>query len=168
TAQADFRANDRDENKVNDFWTGDVAGLYAITDSAGNHIKLIEVSAALADAEPLAANALKSGRYPKAITGFGAPAAYHGYRFRALREDKQVTANGGNGVYRQDTDGSEEKLHNTSRFGLCAYPEEYGVAGTRTFIVNEGNTLFWRDLEGETLPDWPTDEELAAEWHKMD
>jgi len=31
SAEADFRANDRDWNHANDFWTGDVAGLYAMT-----------------------------------------------------------------------------------------------------------------------------------------
>src|SRR5215203_2691977 len=31
SAEADFRANDRDWNHVNDFWTGDVKGLYTMT-----------------------------------------------------------------------------------------------------------------------------------------
>src|SRR5688572_3806154 len=30
SAQADFRQNDRDGNKVQDFWTADVAGLYGV------------------------------------------------------------------------------------------------------------------------------------------
>ena len=34
SAEADFRANDRDWNHVNDFWTGDEKGLYTMT-SAG-------------------------------------------------------------------------------------------------------------------------------------
>src|SRR6516165_7868464 len=33
-AQADFRANDRDGNHVNDFWTADVKGLYTMTSAA--------------------------------------------------------------------------------------------------------------------------------------
>ena len=60
SAEADFRANDRDWNHVNDFWTGDVKGLYTMTSSAvrGNGggttdpaIKLIELSVASADAD---------------------------------------------------------------------------------------------------------------------
>src|SRR5712671_4146864 len=60
SAQADFRANDRDGNKVNDFWTANVAGLYTMTSAAviGNSnsstdpaIKLIELSIASADAD---------------------------------------------------------------------------------------------------------------------
>src|SRR5258706_4881229 len=34
TAEADFRANDRDWNHVNDFWTYNVAGLYTMTSAA--------------------------------------------------------------------------------------------------------------------------------------
>ncbi|HVR83252.1 MAG TPA: type II secretion system protein, partial [Planctomycetota bacterium] len=34
SAEADFRANDRDWNHVNDFWTGDVKGLYCMTSAA--------------------------------------------------------------------------------------------------------------------------------------
>jgi hypothetical protein len=44
-AQADFRANDRDDNGVPDFWTGDVAGL--------RRYGLIDRATAEADARPL-------------------------------------------------------------------------------------------------------------------
>src|ERR1043165_3472600 len=33
-AEADFRAIDREGNKVNDIWTGDVKGLYTLTSAA--------------------------------------------------------------------------------------------------------------------------------------
>ena len=33
-AEADFRANDRDWDHVNDFWTVDVKGLYTMTGAA--------------------------------------------------------------------------------------------------------------------------------------
>src|SRR5574341_1147969 len=61
SAEADFRANDRDWNHVNDFWTGDVKSLYTLTSAgirgAGTDpqdmaIRLIEQSVALADADP--------------------------------------------------------------------------------------------------------------------
>ena len=65
SAEADFRANDRDWNHVNDFWTADVRGLYTLTSAAvpgaspnntsDPAIKLIELSVASADA------ALESG-----------------------------------------------------------------------------------------------------------
>src|SRR5262245_65213488 len=61
SAEADFRANDRDWNHVNDFWTANIAGLYTMTSTAvtGNSpnsttdpsIKLIELSVASADSD---------------------------------------------------------------------------------------------------------------------
>src|ERR1044071_8976237 len=61
SAEADFRSNDRDGNKVNDFWTGNVAGLYTMTNATitGNTansttdpaLKLIELSLASADSD---------------------------------------------------------------------------------------------------------------------
>src|ERR1043165_4520972 len=58
SSEADFRANDRDWNQVNDFWTGDVKGLYTMTAAAVRGagtapkdppIKLIEIETAAAD-----------------------------------------------------------------------------------------------------------------------
>ena len=48
TAEADYRSNDRDWNHVNDFWTGDVSGLYHVKPAPeGNpEIRLIEESVA--------------------------------------------------------------------------------------------------------------------------
>src|SRR5437762_14334198 len=61
SAEADFRANDRDGNHVNDFWTGDVKGLYTMTsasvpgaridDTTDPPLKLIELSIACADVD---------------------------------------------------------------------------------------------------------------------
>ena len=70
--------------------------------------------------------------------------------------------------YDQDTDGTGNQVHNNSRFGVCAYPAEYGVSWTRTFIIDTGNTIFWRDTEGEPVVNWPTNLELAADWCKLD
>jgi hypothetical protein len=39
---------------------------------------------------------------------------------------------------------------------------------TRTFIVSENNTIFWKDTQGEPVLEWPSDEDLAAEWKKLD
>ena len=55
TAESDFRSNDRDGNKISDFWTANVAGLYTMTNasvpgSTDTAIKLIELSIAGADA----------------------------------------------------------------------------------------------------------------------
>ncbi|MBI2900011.1 MAG: DUF2950 family protein [Planctomycetes bacterium] len=173
TAQADFRSNDRDNNRVQDFWTGDVAGLYCIDNSSvggDSMIKLIEVSVALADYAPWTGGltVMDVNNYSNPISKFGKRAPKAGYWFMAMKEDKQVTANGGNGDYRQHTGGAKEAVYNTSRFGVCAFPADYGKGGTRTFIINEGNTMFWKDTGGKPVEAWPTDEELARDWKKLD
>lgn len=186
TAQAWFRSGDADCNNMRDFWTGDVAGLYAIDNTstgAGKPtpIKLIEISAALADLNATSGT-LMNGNYSRTIRHFGVRSSKAGYWFRALIEDKQATANGGNGVYAQDTDGTGDLVHHTSKFGMCAVPEVHSVSGKKVFIINENNTMFWRDFGqdvlkvGEIPPrptgvfdfNWPTDAELARDWHKVE
>ena len=75
SAQADFRANDRDGNRFNDFWREDIAGLYAL-ENGGEPIKLIELS--IAGADDGATHSVES------MTPPGPKAGYH---FRALRFD---------------------------------------------------------------------------------
>ncbi len=70
TAEADFRANDRDGNRIQDFWTGDVAELYHL-----GAAKLIETSIAEADAKPLR-------------KGAPAPVPCAGYYFIAMEVDE--------------------------------------------------------------------------------
>ena len=170
SAQADFRANDREGNRVNDFWTGDVAGLYCMTNvtTRGNEdlpIKLIELSAAAADAAPLEDGAA-GGEY-RGIETFSIREPKAGYFYQALVRDNSVTPPVD---YRQNTRGKPDmgKVHNTSRFGICAYPEEYGVTGVRTYIINESNTLFWKDTAGESVTEWPSAVELRNDWTKLD
>jgi hypothetical protein len=92
TAQADFRANDRDGNQVNDFWRADIAGLYALK-AGGTAIKLIELSVAAADDRPVTDITSFAQRSPKA-----------GYWYRALR-------------YKDET----EKL-DPNRYAACSFP----------------------------------------------
>jgi hypothetical protein len=147
-AEADFRANDRDWNHVNDFWTGDVAGLYYVRPNDGTNapeIGLIPREVAEADAAPL-----------KALVPV--PVPYHGYFFIALIEDDSLKGSA-ESIFRQDTGGSPPmgKVHNTSKFGFCAYPAEYGVTGKFTFLINENNTVFKLDNGGKPAMAWPDD-----------
>lgn len=50
---------------------------------------------------------------------------------------------------------------NYSRFPCFAYPAEYPKNGTRTFIINEANVVFWKDTKGkppQVFPDNPAKE----------
>jgi len=146
SAEADFRANDRDGNGVNDFWTADVAGLHYLK-FRGAPIALIPKEVADADASPLRATDFE-------------PIPYHGYYFAALVTDESTTPRG---VYRQETDGKGGKVHNLTQFGFCAFPAEPGVSGRYVIIINENNSLFYyHDWTGPPPTAWPDDNERKA------
>jgi len=144
-AETDFRSNDRDENRVNDFWTGDVAGLYFLVPLRGapTPIKLIE--RALAEADPT-----RPGARP-----------FQGYWFRAMDTDDVGDP------YRTDTGGDGStgaKDRNCSKFGFCAYPADYPRSGRWTYIVNEGNTILKRDSGGKPILRFPRDPNLKEDY----
>lgn len=149
TAEADFRSNDRDGNRVNDYWTADVTGLFAIQ-SDGRPIALIDRAVAEADASPVQPLVSK-------------PVPYHGYYFVALRFDDSNPLSPKQ-PYRTDTDGQSGKVHNNSCYGFCAYPAEYGRTGRMTFVINEGNTMFKRDTAGKPEEAWPQDSEFQTSY----
>ena len=164
TAQADFRSNDRDGNREMDFWVKDVAGFYGIVGATGSStechpakegettlIKLIEPSMAAADTT--------EGRWEYPALNAKEPEASSGYFVAALKKYK--------------LDGEEGKYdsgagRNSDMFGFVAYPETYGVTGRLTFIVNEDNVVWSKDLgpggEVDTFPASPA----AEGWSKVD
>ena len=169
SAQAYFRANDRDGNRVNDYWSADVSGLYRITiplgRGKGEAIRLIERLGATADAHPVIslekAGQLQSaeGLHASGFVALGKPSPKAGYWFAAVKsyEDEQGNVkkyNTGNG-------------RNLSRFGITAYPAEYGKTGKRTFVVNEGNTVFWKDTNG-AAPKVISFDLVKAGWRRLD
>lgn len=149
SAEADFRGNDRDDNKVNDFWVGDVSALYFM-EARGEKIKLIELSVANADGAPL-----------KPID---APSVKAGYKFIAMKTDETGAP--------YDRGGGR----NPGKFAFCAYPAEYKPktwyrsrldTATLTFIVNEENWIWTQDNGGKPVTRWPKDPR-AEGWRKMD
>jgi prepilin-type N-terminal cleavage/methylation domain-containing protein len=188
SAEADFRANDRDWNHVNDFWTGDVKGLFCLSSAAitgaGNltsdpAVKLIELSVASADSD---SNVPGVGTEQYALAQFAVPSSKAGYWYQALRLDLSVAA--AEQTYKLDTVGTPAmgSCHNSSKFGYLAYPDSQS-AGKYTFMVNENNTIFRAATSGAvktsvTMPpgvltttqyvDWPTDNTLKTFWSKMD
>lgn len=147
SAEADFRANDRDNNGILDFWVGDVAGLYLLEPTGGGEpIKLIEISVAGADAAPT----------PESVrTRAFEPGPKAGYLFRALARD-------GNGVPYDEGSG-----RSSARFGFVAFPKTYRPESRKTFILNEDNTIWWKDTGGKPVADWPKD--LKADgWSELD
>jgi prepilin-type N-terminal cleavage/methylation domain-containing protein len=193
TAEADFRANDRDGNHVNDFWTGDVSNLYAIfpPGAAGNPsaiIKLVELSVGGADAIPLGVVAGPAGAAygSLAFINYAQPQPKAGYWYETLVLDN---SNAG-APYAATTDGGAN-VHNNSSFGFMAWPDTFN-SGRNAFIINEGNTIFKRPLINNVNPapgirppalpclaagfnnaadipsNWPSDANLKADYTKMD
>jgi prepilin-type N-terminal cleavage/methylation domain-containing protein len=186
SAQADFRANDRDKNKVNDFWTNDVKGLYTFESHNGtnqggtaNMIKLIEISVAGAD------SLLAGHASCEDITNITTRSAKSGFWYESLLTDASDTADT---TYQTNTSGTDEAgaavtatLYHTSKFGFLAHPDS-ASAGKFAYIVNENNTIFRRALtsalKASGIPtvrnttagfnDWPTDANLKSFWGKMD
>jgi prepilin-type N-terminal cleavage/methylation domain-containing protein len=191
TAEADFRANDRDWNHVNDFWTFNVSGLYTMTSaavagSAGANatsdpaIKLIELSVASADS-----NSGQAGTTTEmaALSTFAVPSAKAGYWYIALVNDMAV-AGTTDQTYAVDTQGMPTMgtCHNTSKFGFLAFPDSQS-SGKFVFIVNENNTIFRSATTTAVKPstvtppgtfasapytDWPSDTNLKSFWSKLD
>jgi len=139
SAQADFRANDRDWNHVNDYWRGDIAGLYALkslADPDGPPIKLIELSVAGADDRPKTGIDAYIVRMPKA-----------GYWYRALLH-------------------ADEKEPDPQRFAACSFPAN-SSAGKWMYIVCEDNVIFRKQFRGEVPAVYPKDP-VADGWMKLD
>ena len=138
SAQADFRANDRDRDGVQQFWRGDVAGLYLVSPPGGNPIQLIEREAAAADDRPLPTHAGRIFRRP-----------YHGYWFRAIRH----------------ADETPNRL-DPQRFAFVAFPVNR-TSGLRMLIVDENNSLRGCSVDGfKGLDVMPTDDELRSKWFR--
>jgi hypothetical protein len=143
-AEADYRANDRDANGVNDFWTADVAGLY-------KH-GLIPREIAEADAAPL------TPLVPQ-------PIPHKGYYFKALQQDDSVSPPD---AYRQETDKTSGKVHHRIRFGFVAIPAEIDKSGKYYFIRNEYGGQIRQRARGPAPLNWPSDGDLRSFWVRFD
>ena len=150
TAQADFRGNDRDGNRVQDFWVRDVAGLYYLKpEGSDERIQLIELSVANADDTACTESAAAGHAY--------APRAGYAYRALIFYED----AAGAKQVY------EDERGRNPSKFGFIAVPVGPGAEERDSYLINEGNTVLRKPLKGARVDTFPRDP-LKAGWAKID
>jgi hypothetical protein len=186
SAEADFRANDRDWNHVNDYWTGDVKSLYTLTSSAiqgvGGEpddppIKLIERALAAADAD---GQRIDAGGENGDLASTTVPSPRDGYWYAALSLDLSAP-NGAESIYQVDTGGRPPmgSCHNLSKFGFVSFPDSQST-GPYVYIVNQNNTVFRRSTTGslrtgDSIPpglngiapeyrNWPKDADLKSWW----
>jgi uncharacterized membrane protein YkoI len=159
-AEADFRSNDRDGNRVMDFWTADVYALYGMIGIAGAAkeppadstdgsmaIKLIWRSLAAADGR--SDQALYGNQeFASAFDLGGRPS--RGYFFRALHNE--ITG-GTPTTLLNDTDGKDQfylECHDNDRYAFAACPVSL-KAGGRMFVINEDNTIWQLKLPATYL-----------------
>ena len=189
SAEADFRANDRDWNHVNDFWTGDVKGLYTMTSAAvpsnaggtvDPPLKLIELSIASADGDPALVTANGENML---LSSFAISASKAGYWYQALILDNAM-GTALEATYKLNTGGTPDmgSCHNTSKFGFISYPDSQS-AGKFVYMVNENNTIFRSATSGvvkagtsnppgllaiSQYQNFPDDTNLKNYWSKLD
>jgi hypothetical protein len=140
SAQADFRACDRDGNGVNDFWRKDVAGLYGTPGIDKQPVRLTELRVALADDNP-----------KTDLSAYGRKAPLHGYWVRA--------------ILHEDEDPAKP---DPKRFSYVMFPADIPNPPKYTFIVDENNTIFRATLpKGSRITRFPEDLSTGG-WSKLD
>jgi prepilin-type N-terminal cleavage/methylation domain-containing protein len=154
SAEADFRGNDRDGNKIQDFWTIDVSGLYGVQPVGSSEmIKLIELSVAGSDFNPNPAAVASLGTTGLAEidpTVYTVVAPKAGYWYEAMLQDEASNdyAVATNGILSTTVaTPSTLEFWNHAKFGFLCFPDSFS-AGRNVFFVNEGNTIFKRTMNG--------------------
>jgi DUF2950 family protein len=89
---------------------------------------------------PLIASAQEEG-YPGEAIG-GRPLPYHGYLYRILHAQGPYAPGGAKSYVRNG--------RMTEGFALMAWPAQYGASGVMTFIVNQDDVVFQKDLGAHT------------------
>ena len=155
--QAVWRRTDADGNGVQDYWTADITGFYAMEDGEGTILKYIDVAMAKADFVPSPAAAGVYGlTYPNGTAGGVAntvPKA--GYYYMRMWQDEDGDP------YVRDTspfDGVFNPFNGKSDWGICAFPATYNKDGIRVFIVNCEGVVYGvdnRESPGGDDYGWP-------------
>ena len=178
TAEENFKSNDLDRNAINDYWTGDIAGLYCLQVIATTNAvaALNDIGVASADIfQNGAAFASADVNYNAALLLASSPKT--GYCYQALILDQQGT------VYAADT-GDGFPVHSFGKFGFMAVPVSWDSTGNFAMIVNEGASVFRQDFgvatvapvfgvqqgtfDGAIACDYPTAATLSANWGKVE
>ena len=148
STQSSWRQTDSDRNGVQDYWTRDLAGLYAMTDAAGNAYRYIDVN--LAKADPIGVI-----NYP----ALGAPEDKSGYGYFVMIADEA-----GN-PYQTDIDGDGNAFEHPSKFAYVGVPRVYSTTGVRQYVTNEEGVVYQQDLgTGFPVLAWPAADPTTVGW----
>lgn len=151
TAQAMFRATDRDGDGKPNYWVLDVSALYRLRAPGAPESMYIPVETARADARPCLPLD-REGAPAKAplarLIRAGAAQPSQGYLYVAL-ESYEVA-----GSDPAPYDGGDGR--HPTKYGVCAYPAEPGTSGTLTFIRDEAK-MWKKDTGGKPPTSFPAD-----------
>jgi hypothetical protein len=153
---------DSDGNGAEDYWTRDFAGLHCARAKEGSDRTRLGADLARADASPAASYAQLEG---------GPPRPWHGYLFRAIRSDADGKPYVDPGAAPPAVKGAPAgACTNAARFAFCAYPARHGRDGRMTFVVNERNLVWQKDLGAgaQGVDVWPNPEDSASGWTECD
>ncbi len=151
-AQEVFKDSDSDGNLIADYWTRDVAGLYALKNSSGQFVYLIDPQTAYADT-------VGAFHYDEVMKNL---AQCNGYYFVALETDPDGEK------YGQDPDKDGNAWTNGKKWAVCAYPSLYGAEGRMTFLLNEEGNVYKKDTEGRSVTAWPGKHPAQEGWTLAD
>ena len=123
---------------------GNIAGLYApfLISDPGRQNGLywpVEGDEPESPAGPFIAAAAGEG-YRRAASG--EPTPYHGYFYRMLYAQGKHAQGGAKDYF--------EAGRMVRGFALIAWPAEYGVSGVKTFIVNQDDVVYEKDMGDDT------------------
>ncbi|HXG62196.1 MAG TPA: DUF2950 family protein [Planctomycetota bacterium] len=148
-AEETFKNSDSDRNGTADYWTRDVAGLYALKDRSGQAIFLLDPATAQAD--------------PEGAPRYGlTPAAKNGYHFRMLTTDPDGEP------YAKDEDKDGQSFTNRKRFAVTAWPAQYGQTGRLTFLMGEDGRIWKKDTGGQPVNRWPVPTPAQDGWEAVE
>lgn len=153
TAEVDFRSNDRDGNKVTDFWTYDVAGLYMLRVGGATvpMLKLIDSSIAGADTrnEPAVTVSITASGIDYRTQAADRPPVNpkSGYWYYALVNDQSDNTTE---PYKANTD-TGGPYHHSTKFGFATMPDSFS-AGRSLFMINESATIIRFPLNRSVRP----------------
>lgn len=148
-AQETFKNSDSDRNNTADYWTRDLAGLYALKDGSGQAIFLIDPQMAAADPDGAARYGL-------------APAPRNGYFFKAMTSDPDGRP------FAADEDKDGGAYTNKTKYGVTAWPANYGPGGRLTFILGESGKIWKKDTQGRPVDRWPGKDPAQEGWESTD
>ena len=150
TANHDFRANDRDGNRLVDYWSGDMAGLSVIVPQVGSGpsptrtygaaIRLVDLSMASADAAFGGAGVrYAANMHVPVVDAIVAFRPKSGFWYARMINEVSAT---GTIPYQVDTDGASNSnwgaCHNIDRFAYIAFPATLGLGRVAFIVSNEG------------------------------